>query len=395
MAPTNGSYDTNLETDGCFESVGIVRQGTIGVCNKSLSPATEIHGTTTKGCIVASPTEDDSTFRSVFSNANMNSGVQTVDSSTGLDFTELKFELNNIADKLYEHPKKLKKRAKSTAENAVSRDYNLNRAYNLNKQYRRITKTGRINKDEIKILTEMVQVIFALEAENEFIFLQDCDGDTKLHLVTIFKLEDIAITIIDSMSDYSVLDIQNRLFQTPLILAVLLDMPRLARRLMSCGVEIDARDYNGNTALHIACRDGNVQMAESLMTPIRHEEVAKNRSEISYRRIPQDLSIMNFEGVTCIELAFISKDIQLMDILLHKGADVDQRCLKSGRTLLYRACLTGDIDIVNNLISKQCNINMCAYDGSTPFDAARASRYWQIAVVLAERGAESDSDEDI
>lgn len=130
------------------------------------------------------------------------------------------------------------------------------------------------------------------------------------------------------------------------------------------------------------------------MTPIRHEEVTKNKSEIPYRRIPQDLSIRNFEGETCVEIAFKNKDIELFDLLLDNGANVDQRCLKTGRTLLYKACLTGDIDIVKYLIRKTCNINMRAYDGSTPFDAARASGHWQIAAILAERGAESDSDSD-
>ena len=392
MAPTNGHFEEGLETDGHSESYKCT-------CTVGHETTTvRFQGQTTNGCIVTSPTDDEtcSTIQPLYTNVNITSDLQTVDSSTGLDLREINDELNHIADNLNASRIQPQKRTKSTIENGVSKNHIIKRAFELDMLYRRLAKNGVISENEsfTKLLIEMVQVIFALEAENYFLFYQDYDGDTKLHILAIFKLETIALTIIDLMSDYSMLDTQNRLFQTPLILSVLLDMPKLARRLMSCGVEIDARDYDGNTALHIACRDRNFKMAELLTTPIKHEEVSKNKSEIPYRRVPQDLSIMNFEGTTCIELAFINKDIRIIDLLLDKGADVNQRCLKSGRTLLYRACLGGDIKIVEYLIRKQCDINMRAYDGSTSFDAARASGQWQIAVMLAERGAESDSDYD-
>ena len=357
-----------------------------------------IQGQTTRGSVVTSPSDDASFVMHGYSEANLNTEIVTTDSLSRLDLQDLGNVLSklNIEEKLEMHSNTCtsQKRFKSTVK--VPENCNLNTAHNLNQKYlsMRIRNVKHVSRDQVEVLNEMVSVIFALEAERDLLFSPDCDGDTKLHLVIIFLLENVAMTIIDSVNDYSMLDMQNKLFQTPLMLAVLLDMPKLARRLMSCGVEIDLRDYTGNTALHIACRKRNTKMAELLMTPIRHEEVTKNKSEIPYRRIPQDLSIRNFEGETCVEIAFKNKDIELFDLLLDNGANVDKRCLKTGRTLLYKACLTGDIDIVKYLIRKTCNINMRAYDGSTPFDAARASGHWQIAAILAERGAESDSDSD-
>lgn len=419
MSPANElQYSNCEENDSDVEMDGHVHTSSpdqptpldnIREC-RSLSDTSKLksfksQGQTTNGYIVTSPSEDTysgttllDTAVQTTSSVNGSVMVMTKESKTDIEnqavipfyFIDLSNELHDIENNI--NIPIPQKRSRSNLNH--SRRHILNRAHTLPKQNHEMRKSNHNSPVETKILIEMVKIIFALSAEKELLFCQDCDGDTKLHLVIIFGLQDVTMELIDSVTDYSFLDMQNRMFQTPLILAVLLDMPKVARRLMSCGAEIDICDHNGNTPLHIACRDGNIKIAELLLTPITREEVSKNKYEIPYRKIPQDLGIRNFEGETCIEIAFKNKDIQLIDLLLDKGANVDQRCLKTGRTLLYRACLNGYIDIVKRLIGKKCDINLRAYDGSTPFDAARASGHWQIAVILAERGAESDSESD-
>jgi ankyrin repeat protein len=72
---------------------------------------------------------------------------------------------------------------------------------------------------------------------------------------------------------------------------------------------------------------------------------------------------------------------------------------KAGRTVLHNACQNGNITLVKLLLKQRnCDINARAYDGSTPFDLARARDRDTICVTLAAAGAKygddnSDSDE--
>lgn len=337
-------------------------------------------GQTARGCVVTSPSDDNNsaTLKCSRETDSNHGGTETC-----LSVKTLREELCNIEADM-NRPTKRSKGSQSEEKSA-----NVNKFCMLRRKYLSLPS---MEIPEISALKEMVTVIFSLTAEQCLLFQPDYEGDTKLHLVIIFDLEDVALTIIDSVKDYELLDIQNQMFQTPLHLAVQRNLPVVARRLICCGAEVDSCDHNGNTPLHIACLNGNIKMAEVLMTPITHEEVRNNKISIPYRKIPQDLNIRNFEGETCMDIAFRNNNRKLIDMLFEKGADVNQRCLKTGRTLLYRACITGFVDLVKYLIQRNCNINARAYDGSTPFDAARACGHWQIAALLAERGAESDSD---
>ena len=394
MSPANEPVSLDYNTD---ESI----PETDGFTSQSDNIQTDIHtvgiqGQSSNGCIVTSPSDDCGTtkkYRCI--NTNLRDQNSVTHKHVFIEFNDLREELRIIEESVnIDVPLKRSKRSCKEVKKC-----NVNRLHHLQSQCKHILNAKgsfeHKNPQVTGVLKEMTDVIFRMNAENSLIFSRDFDGDTKLHLVIIYELEEIALTIIDSVIDYSLLDIQNQLHQSPLHLAVLIDRPSVARRLMSCGVEIDLCDHLGNTPLHIACREGNTKMADLLLTPIKYEEVSKNKSGIQYRKIPQDLNIRNFEGETCLDIAFRNENNELLELLIEKGADVDQRCLKTGRTLLYRACAKGNLYLVKYLIVKNCNVNARAYDGSTPFDIARAGKHWQIAAILAQRGAESDSDDDM
>ena len=58
------------------------------------------------------------------------------------------------------------------------------------------------------------------------------------------------------MTSPVILDIKNKVSQTPLHLATLTNQVRVARRLVVGGADVESRDRFGNTPLHIACREG-------------------------------------------------------------------------------------------------------------------------------------------
>ena len=389
MAPVSGSmFDTRNnsipDTDGC--SIQTDRLQT--VC-QPCQPTNE-QCQTTNGYVVTSPSDACGSITTL-SDINQNLLTRFRYKQPLLEFHELWQELRHIEDN-----SSLRVPIKRSKRCVADDDNNLEALQGLTEKIQPLLNGHSTMKKVDNLLVQMIKIIFAMKAEQSLIFMQDNDGDTKLHLVIIFDMETVALEMIDSMTDYSLLNIQNQLRQTPLHLAVLLNMLKVVRRLMSCGVEIDASDHTGNTPLHIACRDNNTKMAEVLLTPIKRDEILGNKCDIQYRQIPQDLNIRNFDGETCLDIAFKKGNNELLELLLDKGANVDQRCLKTGRTLLYRACSKGDLKLVKNLIEKRhSNVNARAYDGTTPFDSARSSEQWHIAAILAQRGAESDSDLDI
>jgi hypothetical protein len=220
------------------------------------------------------------------------------------------------------------------------------------------------------------------------IYLRDQDGDTLLHTAIIIHEVALAMMFISKAPSNTWLSFTNVLFQTPLHLSVLTNQPEVTRRLIVAGAEVDKRDKDGNTALHIACRQGQYKNVQNLLEPVRYHETKQNSYEIPYQTIPQDISIKNYEGITCLHLAASHGHLDIVSMLLDKDIDVNLKEGKTGRTILHNACLTGDLNLVKLLLRhRSCNINARAFDGSTPFDLARIRGHEDICLVLAAAGA--------
>lgn len=112
----------------------------------------------------------------------------------------------------------------------------------------------------------------------------------------IHLLPEVSLKIVSLAPDYDCVSIPNNLHQTPLHLAVATRQMLVARRLMVAGAAMDAPDHCGNTALHIACREGLVDMVQILLAPVQYQETLANAYQIPYQRLPQDLSIRNYDG---------------------------------------------------------------------------------------------------
>lgn len=222
----------------------------------------------------------------------------------------------------------------------------------------------------------------------EVVFQQDKDGDTLLHLAIILQEICLAMYFINNAPSFNFLSTCNYLFQTPLHLATLIKHVEIVRRLVVGGADVEIRDKDGNTPLHIACRDGLFQIAQALLEPVRYPEIKENSYEIPYQRIPQDFTITNYDGCTCLHLAAMNGHIGTVQILLEKGIDINLRAAKTGRTILHEACVAGDMELVTLLLKyKSCNVNAKAYDERTPYDIASCRGHELICVEMAAAGA--------
>lgn len=112
----------------------------------------------------------------------------------------------------------------------------------------------------------------------------------------IHLLPELSLRIISLATCLECINIPNNLHQTPLHLAVATHQPFIARRLMAAGASMEAPDHCGNTALHIACREGMVDMVKLLLQPVFYKETLANMYQIPFQNVPQNLSLRNYDG---------------------------------------------------------------------------------------------------
>ena len=231
-----------------------------------------------------------------------------------------------------------------------------------------------------------------LNLQPNLIKVRDSDGDTFIHTAIIVKQPLVALRYIDAVTDSNWLNIKNKRGQTPLHLATLREQGNVVRRLMSGGANLELRDKDGNTALHIACTKGLSTMADILLKPINYSEL-DNKYDVPYQQIPQNLNLVNYEGLNCLHLAVNIRNNLIVAKLLHKEADVNSKDGKTGRSILHTACVHNNLVLVKTLLlNKNCNINAKCYHGYSPLNFARFNEHKQIQLELAFAGAKENDD---
>lgn len=81
-------------------------------------------------------------------------------------------------------------------------------------------------------------------------------------------------------------------------------------------------------------------------------------------------------------------DLQRVQNLLVKGANVDSRNQSGGYTPLYLAACEGNPEIVKLLIAKGADVNAKGQDGDTPLMGASARGHQEVAELLLAKGAD-------
>lgn len=119
---------------------------------------------------------------------------------------------------------------------------------------------------------------------------------SQAHLLLIHGKVNLFLQALFLVQTAAILNIQNNLHQSLLHLAVILHLPQVVRKLVARGADIDIRDKQGNTPLHLACHKADLECVLSLTTPLEPREMKDVPYTYSYRRIPQDQDIMNYEG---------------------------------------------------------------------------------------------------
>jgi len=192
-----------------------------------------------------------------------------------------------------------------------------------------------------------------------------------LHVAIIHENEPMALSFINTADKVSDLSLINTLGQSALHLASYVNVPGVVEALVRRQVPLDTRNRDGNTALHLACREGHVEVATMLVAAQ-----------------PGLTSVMNYDGLTCLHLAVKHEHVRLVELLMQSGCNINVGDGCSGRTVLHYAVQAGSQDWTQFLI-RECHadVNVASRDGLTPLMIAVGQQRHNLVDMLSSAGA--------
>jgi ankyrin repeat protein len=160
--------------------------------------------------------------------------------------------------------------------------------------------------------------------------------------------------------------------------------------LLSSGVEIDAVDAEGDTALAYAIAYGFLDIAEVLLDA----GAMKGRdafliSAAQYGRLPLVRTLLargirvnaSVQGATAIAVAASHGQTAMVDFLIFSGADVNVKD-EEGQTPLMEAAAAGDSGIVGTLLGKGADREAVDKAGRTAWNHAVRTGHPDVAKLL-------------
>ncbi|XP_060063724.1 uncharacterized protein LOC132544165 [Ylistrum balloti] len=207
-----------------------------------------------------------------------------------------------------------------------------------------------------------------LLTEMQMALQQDEDGDLPLHIAV--AQENIVMVQkfvhLMSISGKSV-DKYNKAQQTPLHLAVELNFVDAVKTLLLARANPNLVNKRGENAVHLAVK---VRSSDCLDFMIQH----------SQNKI--DLDTRNFEGLAPLHTAVEKNNLEIVDMLLRAGADINILDGKSGKTPLFYAVEHNLLPMIEFLLSHGANVDLANYAGITVVMAAQARGHQEAATLL-------------
>ncbi|MBM4023806.1 MAG: hypothetical protein FJ280_00140 [Planctomycetes bacterium] len=180
------------------------------------------------------------------------------------------------------------------------------------------------------------------------------------------------------------------------------------RSLIAEGADVNAKETDGNTALHWATHEGHAEAAKILLAHGAHVNARQtngftalhgaawqDRQDIADLLITAgaDRNARCSHGTTPLHVAVWWGKSRTAELLMEKGADVNARD-KMGDTPLCEAAWNGDIGLARSLAQRGADVNAGNDRGITPLHNAARLGHSDVAEMLIHRGAHVNARDD-
>jgi ankyrin repeat protein len=196
------------------------------------------------------------------------------------------------------------------------------------------------------VIAQLVQLLLDYGAD---LNTRDNSRNTPLHFAASKGHLEVARILLELKADVNA---PNKERSTPLHQAfeAWRENPDIVRLLLDYGADSNANvhDKSGNTLLHFAASEGDIQLARILL-----------------ERNPEVVNSQNDDGTTAFLLALRRRNPDIARLLLDHNAD-EHVCDKHGDTPLHLAVLLGYLDVCRVLLERNADVNSKNYHGSTP-----------------------------
>lgn len=169
-------------------------------------------------------------------------------------------------------------------------------------------------------------------------FRRDADGYTPLHLSVIGGHPMTTKTLLESEGRlFGSYKLQNSISSSSELLALAAkeNFVAIVKLLVEAGAELDYKDDQAETALHIAARFGHTECARALLDGNSKQKASTEITE-------------SFYGWTPLHVACVDGRLGIVELLVASGADIE-KCDDSGWTAKEHAALRGHMDIARIL----------------------------------------------
>ncbi|CAG7721204.1 unnamed protein product [Allacma fusca] len=211
---------------------------------------------------------------------------------------------------------------------------------------------------------ETVRLLIQLDTD---VKLQDIDGRTVLH--EIVKHHDNLKTILDQdivVFVTPILELQDTRGNTALHIAAKNGQSKTVAYLLSLGSSITGKNFEGENVFHIACRYGHTKIIEQI---------------IHHKKFSCVLNDGNGSGSTPFHIAASEGHHGVLEVLMKKGAILHRD--HEGRTPLHSAAENGKKDVLNLILNTHSHlINLTDNYGNTPLHSAASKNQGKIADLL-------------
>ncbi|XP_039769612.1 nuclear factor NF-kappa-B p105 subunit isoform X2 [Ornithorhynchus anatinus] len=216
-----------------------------------------------------------------------------------------------------------------------------------------------------------------LAVQRHLTAVQDDNGDNVLHLAIIHLHDELVrnlLEVIAGLISDDIVNMRNDLYQTPLHLAVITKQAGVVEDLLWAGADVSLLDRLGNSALHLASKEGDDQILSILL---KHE------------KIPPLINQFNGEGLNAIHLAMMTNSMTCLRLMIAAGADVNAQEQKSGRTALHLAVEQENVSLAGCLLLEgDAYVDSTTYDGTTPLHIAAGRGSTKLSALLKAAGAD-------